>query len=145
MKSDFLTGFKSFALKGNAFDMAVGVVIGGAFGKIVSSLVSDIIMPIVGKLVGGINFTSLKLVLSEAGKDANGKDVPEVAIDYGVFIQNTIDFLIIAFSIYVFIVLISKLSFKKKEEAPAPVPPPPTKEEELLTQIRDILQDKKPD
>lgn len=140
--SKFLNDFKSFAMKGNVLDMAVGVVIGGAFGKIVTSLVNDVIMPITGKLVGGINFTDLELVLSKAVVAEDGTvTTPEVAIAYGKFIQSTVDFLIIAFCIFLFIRLIGKLS-RKKEEAPAtPAPAPePSAEEKLLTEIRDLLK-----
>ena len=123
-------------------DMAVGVVIGGAFGKIVTSLVNDVIMPITGKLVGGINFTDLELVLSKAVVAEDGTvTTPEVAIAYGKFIQSTVDFLIIAFCIFLFIRLIGKLSRKKEEAPAAPAPAPePSAEEKLLTEIRDLLK-----
>jgi large conductance mechanosensitive channel len=134
--STFLKDFKAFAMKGNLIDMAVGVVIGGAFGKIVSSLVADVIMPLVGLLVGGVDFTSLSWTLKEATEDAEA-----VTLNYGTFIQNVFDFLVIAFSIFVFLRIIFNLS-KKKEEAPAePAPEPaPSKEEVLLTEIRDLLK-----
>jgi large conductance mechanosensitive channel len=134
--STFLKDFKAFAMKGNLIDMAVGVVIGGAFGKIVSSLVADVIMPLVGLLVGGVDFTSLNWTLKEATEDAEA-----VTLNYGTFIQNVFDFLIIAFSIFVFLRIIFNLS-KKKEEAPAePAPEPaPSKEEVLLAEIRDLLK-----
>lgn len=140
--SNFLNDFKSFAMKGNVLDMAVGVVIGGAFGKIVTSLVNDVIMPITGKLVGGINFTDLELVLSKAVVAEDGTvTTPEVAIAYGKFIQSTVDFLIIAFCIFLFIRLIGKLSRKKAEAPAAPTPAPePSAEEKLLTEIRDLLK-----
>ena len=137
---NFLKDFKQFAMRGNVLDMAVGVIIGGAFGKIVTSLVNDVIMPIVGKLVGGFNFSNLKFVLTEASVDAAGNEVPEVALMYGNFIQTTVDFIIIAFCIFCFISLIGKLQ-RKKEEEPA-APPAPSKEELLLTEIRDILAKK---
>ena len=137
---NFLKDFKQFSMRGNVFDMAVGVIIGGAFGKIVTSLVNDVIMPIVGKLVGGFNFSNLKFVLTEASVDAAGNEVPEVALMYGNFIQTTVDFIIIAFCIFCFISLIGKLQ-RKKEEEPA-APPAPSKEELLLTEIRDILAKK---
>ena len=143
-KSTFLQDFKAFAMKGNVIDMAVGVVIGGAFGKIVSSLVANVIMPPIGLLVGGVNFTDLKWVMKAAEIGADGKEIaPAVSLDYGQFLQAT--FLIIAFSIFLFIRLITKLTAKKKEEAPAapPVPPAPTKEEVLLTEIRDLLKEKR--
>lgn len=138
-----LDEFKTFALKGNVVDMAVGIIIGGAFGKIVSSLVSDIIMPPIGMLIGGMNFSSLHIVLQKAHMDlATGKMVEAVTLNYGNFIQTTIDFLIIAFSIFIAIKFMNNLR-TKKEETPAPAAPPaPSKEEVLLTEIRDILKDK---
>ena len=147
----FLKEFKEFALKGNVMDMAVGVIIGGAFGKIVTSVVNDIIMPPIGLFVGGVNFTDLKWVmkdaipeqLNEAGEVIQAA-APAVTLNYGNFLQQTFDFLIIAFSIFLFVSLIKKMSEKKKaEEAPAaPAPPPaPSKEEILLTEIRDLLKE----
>lgn len=136
----FLDEFKAFALKGNVVDMAVGIIIGGAFGKIVSSIVNDVIMPPIGLLVGGVNFTDLKIVMKEAVAD-----VPAVTINYGNFVQVTIDFLIIAFAIFMVIKFMNNLS-KKKEvavEAPPPDPPAPSKEEELLSEIRDLLKKQK--
>lgn len=133
--------FKEFAMKGNVVDMAVGIIIGGAFGKIVSSIVSDIIMPPVGVLLKGSNFADMKVVLQQATVDAAGNAVPEVTLNYGNFIQTVIDFLIIAFSIFLVIKAINKMRKKKEEEAPAPVEEPaPTKEEVLLTEIRDLLK-----
>ena len=142
-KSSFLQDFKSFAMKGNVVDMAVGVIIGGAFGKIVSSVVADIIMPPLGLLVGGVNFTDLKWVMKPA-EVVDGKEIAAVTLNYGNFLQVTFDFLIIAFSIFLFIKLLTKLTAKKEEEAPAtpPAPPAPSKEEVLLTEIRDILKEK---
>lgn len=135
--SKFLQEFKEFAMKGNVIDMAVGVIIGGAFGKIVSSLVDNIIMPAVGWLIGGVNFEELKYVITPAQGD-----VPESAIGYGMFIQNCVDFLIIAFTIFIALKAVMKLS-KKKEEEPAPeADPEPTAEEKLLTEIRDLLKEK---
>lgn len=141
--SNFIQDFKAFALKGNVVDMAVGVIIGGAFGKIVSSIVADVIMPPIGLLVGGVNFTDLKWVLKPA-EVIDGKEIAAVALNYGNFVQATFDFLIIAFSIFLFIKLITKLSEGKKVEEPAaPAPPPaPSKEEVLLTEIRDLLKEK---
>lgn len=135
----FLKDFKDFAMKGNIVDMAVGVIIGGAFGAIVSSLVNDIIMPVVSLLTGGDGLKNLKYVIVHAKDAADGAAaVEEVAINYGMFIQNIVDFLIIAFSIFVALRVIMK--FKRKEaEAPAP-PAEPTKEEVLLTEIRDLLK-----
>lgn len=129
----FIKEFKEFAMRGNVIDMAVGVVIGGAFGKIVSSLVADIIMPIVGTLTGGINFTNLKIVL----KDGIG-ETPAVTLNYGNFIQTSVDFLIIAFCIFLAIKGINSLKKKeeKKEEAPAKTP----EDILLLQEIRDLLK-----
>ena len=141
--SSFLQEFKAFAMKGNVIDMAVGVIIGGAFGKIVSSIVADVIMPPIGLLVGGVNFTDLKWVLKPA-EMVDGNEIAAVTLNYGNFLQVTFDFLIIAFSIFMFIKLLTKLTEKKKEEAPAapPAPPAPRKEEVLLTEIRDLLKEK---
>ncbi len=134
-----LKEFKEFAMRGNVLDMAVGVVVGGAFGKIVTSLVNDLIMPAVGMLVGKVDFSDLKVVISPAQGD-----VAEVAIRYGAFIQTILDFLIVAFSIFLFIQLISKLRKKKEEAEEAEeeaAPPEPTNEELLLTEIRDLLKE----
>lgn len=129
--------FKKFALRGNVVDMAVGVIVGGAFGKIVTSLVNDVIMPILGLLVGRIDLTSLKLVL----RPANGTTA-ELALTYGAFLQNVLDFLIISFSIFMVIRTMTKLR-KKEEDAPAaPAPEPqPSAEEKLLAEIRDLLKE----
>lgn len=129
----FLKEFKEFAIKGNAIDLAVGVIIGGAFGKIVSSIVNDILMPIIGIFLGGVNFSNLKYVI----KPAEGT-VPEAAIRYGNFIQSVVDFTIIAFCIFLMIKGINHL--RKKEETPPA--PGPSKEEILLTEIRDLLAKK---
>jgi len=128
--------FKDFAVKGNVVDMAVGVIIGAAFGKIVSSLVGDVIMPPIGVLLGGVDFSSLALIVKEAVGEA-----PAVVISYGKFIQTLIDFTIIAFSIFMAVKAINSTK-KKAEEAPA-APPAPSKEEVLLTEIRDLLKEKK--
>ena len=143
-KSTFLQDFKAFAMKGNVIDMAVGVIIGGAFGKIVSSVVADVIMPPLGLLVGGVNFTDLKWVMKSA-EVVDGKEIAAVTLNYGNFLQATFDFLIIAFSIFLFIRLLTKLTTKKEAAAPAtpPAPPAPTKEEVLLTEIRDLLKEQK--
>lgn len=140
----FLSEFKKFALKGNVVDMAVGVIIGGAFGKIVTSLVNDVIMPPLGMLIGKVNFTDLAVNL--------GTEVEPVMWRYGAFLQQVFDFLIVAFSIFFLIKGINRLSeiTKKKEAeeaaaapAPAPAPEPePTKEELLLTEIRDLLKNR---
>lgn len=140
----FLHDFKEFALKGNIIDMAVGVIIGGAFGKIVSSLVNDIIMPIFAAAGTGGTFSSLKYVIKPGVEEAPGiTAVEEVAINYGMFIQNIVDFLIIALSIFVALRVTFKF-MKKEKEAEAQTPAPePTKEEILLTEIRDLLKDKR--
>ena len=144
-KCSFLQEFKAFAMKGNVIDMAVGVIIGGAFGKIVSSIVADVIMPPIGLLVGGVNFTDLKWVLKPAVLEDGKEVVAAVTLNYGNFLQVTFDFLIIALSIFMFIKLLTKLTEKKKEEAPAapPAPPAPSREEVLLTEIRDLLKERK--
>lgn len=134
----FIQDFKAFALKGNVVDMAVGVIIGGAFGKIVSSLVNDIIMPPISMLTGGVNFADLKVVLSDAVMEGGEIVKPEVAWNYGNFIQTTIDFLILAFVIFLMIKTI--MAAKKKEEE-VPAEPAPTPEDiQLLTEIRDLLK-----
>lgn len=125
-------------MRGNVMDMAVGVIIGGAFGKIITSVVSDIIMPPIGLLVGGVNFTDLKWEMKPA-QEIDGVMQEAVTLNYGNFLQTAFDFIIIAISIFIFIRLISKLS-RKKEEAPAS-PPAPSKEEVLLTEIRDLLKE----
>jgi large conductance mechanosensitive channel len=131
-------------MKGNVIDMAVGVIIGGAFGKIVSSVVADVIMPPIGLLVGGVNFTDLKLELKPAEIVDGVEQAAAVTLNYGNFLQTVFDFLIIAFSIFLFIQAITKLSRKKEEEPAAPAAPPaPSKEEVLLTEIRDLLKEKK--
>lgn len=134
-----LKDFKEFAVKGNAFDLAVGVIIGGAFGKIVTSIVNDIIMPPIGWLIGGIKFNELACTLPPNGLNPEAEPVK---IAYGNFIQNCFDFFIIAFCIFMMVRLMSNLTRKKKEETPAPAPPAPTKEELLLTEIRDLLKEK---
>lgn len=143
--SKFIEDFKKFALKGNVMDMAVGVVVGGAFSKIVTSLVNDIIMPLFSLFTDSVKFTELKLVMRPAVLDAAGEVVKaEAAITYGAFIQNVVDFLLIALSIFCCIRLVSKIGEKlrKKEEAPAPEPEKPAgpTQEELLTEIRDLLK-----
>lgn len=136
-----LKEFKEFALKGNVMDMAVGVVIGGAFGKIVTSLVQDIMMPIIGFFTAGIDFTDLKIILSKGGINEMGEEVAEAAIMYGNFIQTAIDFVIIAFSIFIAIKMINKL--RRKQEAADEEPGESAPDEAaLLTEIRDILKNK---
>jgi large conductance mechanosensitive channel len=132
-----LQEFKQFAMKGNVVDMAIGIIIGVAFGKIVSSLVNDLLMPPLGLVLGGVDFTDLKIVLKAATVDAAGNPVAAVTMNYGVFIQTIIDFLIVAFSI--FLLVKGMNSMKKKEEA-APAAPPVTNEEKLLAEIRDLLK-----
>ncbi len=127
-----LKEFKEFAVKGNVVDMAVGIIIGAAFGKIVSSFVADVIMPPIGLLLGGVDFTDLAIVLKEAA----GKE-PAVVLSYGKFIQTMVDFAIVAFAIFLMVKAINSLK-KKEEEAPAE----PSKQEVLLTEIRDLLKEK---
>ncbi len=130
-----ISEFKQFAMRGNVVDMAVGIVIGGAFGKIVSSFVADVIMPPIGILIGGVNFSGLALTLKQAAGETAA-----VTLNYGKFLQTFLDFVIIAFAI--FMVIKAMNSLKKKEEA-APAPPPgPSKEEQLLAEIRDLLKAK---
>ncbi len=132
--------FKTFALKGNVADMAIGIIIGAAFGKIVTSLVNDIIMPPIGLLIGGVDFTDLKIVLKGASVDDAGKAVSAVTLNYGSFLQTTIDFLIVAFAIFLMIKAMNNM-MRKEVPAPAPLAPPePSKEEKLLTEIRDLLK-----
>ena len=138
----FLADFKEFAMKGNIIDMAVGVIIGGAFGKIVASLVDDLIMPIISLCTGSVNYSDLKVVLRPEELDQAGAVIHEaVTFNYGMFIQNIVTFVILALSIFIALRYAFKLKKKEEEPAPAPEPAPePTKEEELLTQIRDILK-----
>lgn len=125
-------------MRGNVVDMAVGVVIGAAFGKIVSSLVDDLIMPLVGVATGGMNFTDYKWVVQQAVMDGQEIIKPEVALNWGSCVQTIVDFIIVAFCIFIMIKFINRLR-KEKEAAPAPAPEP-TKEEQLLTEIRDLLR-----
>lgn len=130
-----LNEFKSFAMKGNVIDMAVGIIIGAAFGKIVSSIVTDIIMPPLGLLIGGVNFTDLKIVM-KAATDSG----PAVTLNYGNFLQVVFDFIIVAFAVFMAIKAMN--SAKRKEAAVPATPPAPSKEEVLLAEIRDILKSK---
>ena len=143
--SGFMAEFKQFIARGNVMDMAVGVIIGGAFGKISTSLVNDVIMPAVSMLTGGVDFSNWKIVLKAAVAGADGVFDPatEVAIKYGSFLATILDFIIIAFAVFCLIKLINGLH-RKKEEAPAapPAPPEPSAEEKLLTEIRDLLKNK---
>ena len=140
--SKFIQEFKDFAVKGNAVDMAVGVIIGGAFGKIVSSIVDDIIMPPVGWLIGGVQFSDLKITLPQLSVPGL-EQTQAVTINYGNFLQTVFNFLIIAFCVFLMVKGITKLSKKKEEEPVAPAPEPePSKEEQLLSEIRDLLKNK---
>ena len=135
MAKKFWEEFKNFAIKGNVIDLAVGVIIGGAFGKIVTSLVNDLLMPVIGVLVGGIDFSDLQFKIGEA------------TIRYGAFIQTVVDFLIISFSIFLFVRFLNKLKLEHEKQAEVeeaktpPPPPPPSKEEILLTDIKNILEE----
>ena len=126
--------FKEFAIKGNVVDMAVGIIIGGAFGKIVSSFVKDILMPPIGMALGGVEFSKLAVIL----KEAQG-DVAAVTLNYGMFIQSVVDFIIIAFAIFIMIKWMNSLKHKEEEQAAA-APPAPPKQEVLLEEIRDLLK-----
>ena len=142
----FFSEFKEFAMRGNVVDMAVGVIIGAAFGKIVSSLVNDIIMPLIGVVTGGMNFTDYKLVVQKAVMDGQEIIKPEVTMNWGAWVQTVVDFLIVAFCIFVMIKFINNLRKKaerqKEAEAePAPAAPEPSKEEQLLAEIRDLLKE----
>ena len=136
----FVKEFKEFAIKGNVIDLAVAVIIGGAFGKIVSSFVADIVMPLIGLLLGGVNFTDLKWVIKDAVME-NGVEKAAATLNYGNFIKITIDFLIIALAIFLAIKAMNSL--KKKEEPAPEAPAAPSAEETLLGEIRDLLKEKK--
>jgi len=139
-----LKEFKEFAMKGNVIDLAVGIIIGAAFGKIVSSVVNDVIMPPIGLLVGGINFTDIRITMKDAITDpATGKIIKDaVTLKVGNFIQALVDFTIVAFSVFLMVKGLNSLSKKKEAETAPPPPPPPvvTKDQELLTEIRDLLK-----
>lgn len=134
--------FKTFAMRGNVIDMAVGIIIGGAFGKIVSSMVGDIIMPAVGLLVGGVNFTDLKITIKQAVMAGDKIVTPAVSINYGNFIQVTFDFIIIAFAVFMLVKGVNSLSKKREAESPAtpPAPTTPPADIQLLTEIRDLIK-----
>ena len=138
--SKFLNEFKECAMRGNVLDMAVGVIIGGAFGKIVSSVVNDVIMPPIGWLIGGVNFADLKLTLPTV--QVAGEEFKTATINYGSFLQTCFDFLIVAFCIFMLIKAVNKLAKKKEEpkEPEAPKAPEPSAEEKLLMEIRDLLK-----
>ena len=143
----FFEEFKTFAMRGNVIDMAVGVVIGGAFGKISTSIVNDVIMPVVSLITGGIDFTAWKLVLKQAVLAADGAVVtPEVAVNFGNTVAVIVDFIIVAFAVFCMVKALNNLHRKKEEPAPepeAPAEPEPTAEEKLLTEIRDLLKEKR--
>ena len=143
----FIKEFKEFAVKGNVMDMAVGVIIGGAFGKIVTSLVNDILMPPIGVIMGNTDFSKLRLDISIVRDAISSSEAAEpVYWNYGAFIQQCIDFIILAFCVFLLVKLMNRLKKKKEAPAPAPAPAPepqPTKEELLLTEIRDLLKEKK--
>ena len=137
----FTSEFKEFVSKGNVVDLAVGVVIGAAFGKIVTSLVEDILMPPIGLIIGGVNFADLKMVIKSATVDAAGAVIPAVSINYGNFIQVAISFIIVALAIFVFVVKPMNSMKKKQAALPTPVvPPASSKQEVLLSEIRDLLR-----
>ena len=139
----FINEFKAFAVKDNAVDMAVGVIIGGAFGKIVSSIVNDLIMPPIGWLIGGVNFSDLKVTLPSV-EMIGGEKLQAATINYGNFLQTTLDFLIVAFCVFLLIKVVNKVTAKKEEKpAEAPKAPEPTQEEKLLAEIRDLLKEQK--
>ena len=140
----FIAEFKQFIARGNVVDMAVGVIIGGAFGKISTSLVNDIIMPAISMLIGGIDFTNWKLVLKQAVIE-NGEELSAaVTLNFGTFLSTILDFLIIAFAVFCIIKILNSFHRKREEPAaPPPAPPEPSKEELLLTEIRDLLKERK--
>jgi large conductance mechanosensitive channel protein len=140
----FIKEFKEFAMKGNVMDMAVGVIIGGAFGKIVSSLVDDVLMPVIGKLTGGVSFVDLFVTLGDGNFKtlAAAKEAGAAVFAYGQFIQNIVDFLIVAFCIFLMLKGINKMNRKKEEPAPEPEAPKGPTQEELLAEIRDLLKNK---
>lgn len=138
-----LQEFKTFAMRGNVVDMAVGIIIGGAFGKIVSSVVGDLIMPAVGLLVGGVNFTDLKIVMKDAVLEGDKVITPAVSLNYGNFIQVVFDFLIVAFAVFLLIKGINALNRKKEAPAAPATPSAPPADVQLLTEIRDLLKEKK--
>lgn len=136
----FMAEFRKFIARGNVLDMAVGVIIGGAFGKISTSLVNDVLMPAISMLTGGIDFTDWKLVLKEAVVE-NGEEIAAAAsINYGAFLSTVLDFLIIAFAVFCLVKGVGRLQRRREEAAPPPAPPEPSAEEKLLTEIRDLLR-----
>jgi large conductance mechanosensitive channel len=136
-----LKEFQEFAMRGNVVDLAVGIIIGGAFGKITTSLVNDVIMPPIGVITGGMDFSSLGITIKKAAVDAGGKALaPAVTISYGLFLNTLINFIIVAFAMFMIVKAMNTL--KRKEAAPPPAPPAPPKQELLLAEIRDILKTK---
>ena len=140
----FMEEFKAFAMRGNVLDMAIGVVIGGAFGKITTSLVNDIIMPLVSILTGGVDFSAWKWVLKEAVMEGSEIVAPEIAVNFGNLISVILDFIIIAFAVFCMVKALNRLH-RKREAAPEepPAPPEPSNEEKLLSEIRDLLRERK--
>ncbi len=136
----FVKEFEEFAIKGNVVDLAVGVIIGGAFGRIVTSTVQDIIMPPIGIITGGIDFKDLKIILKRAAVDASGKAIPPVSINYGNFINVVIEFVIVALCIFILIKAINQLRREPQPAAGTPAAPEPTPQEKLLIEIRDVLK-----
>ena len=132
-----ISEFKEFAMRGNVLDLAVGVVLGAAFGRIVSSLVDDLIMPVIGKVVGGVDFSELAIVLEPARLGADGKEVAAVLLRYGAFAQALLDFLLVAFAVFLLVKLVNRL-YRKREAEPAPAAP--AADIVLLTEIRDALR-----
>ncbi len=137
----FIAEFKEFAMKGNVVDMAIGVVIGAAFGKITTSLVNDVIMPLISRITGGVDFSAWKWVLKAAEVAEDGTEIPEIAVNYGSFIAVVLDFLIIAFVLFLVVKAINKLRSIGKKEEPAEEEDPAPTSEELLTEIRDLLKE----
>ena len=134
-----MSEFKQFAVRGNVVDMAVGIVVGAAFGKIVSSFVADVLMPPIGLITGGRDFSDMKVVLREAAVKADGTEIAAVTVNYGQFINVLIDFAIIAFAIFMVVKAMNAMK-RKEEAAPPPAPPAPTRDQELLAEIRDLLE-----
>ncbi len=137
----FIAEFKEFAMKGNVVDMAIGVVIGAAFGKITTSLVNDVIMPLISRITGGVDFSAWKWVLKAAEVAEDGTEIPEIAVNYGSFIAVVLDFLIIAFALFMVVKAINKLRSIGKKDEPAEEEDPAPTAEELLTEIRDLLKE----
>lgn len=137
-----ISEFKEFAVKGNMVDMAVGIIMGGAFGTIIKSLVDDVLMPPIGMLMGGVDFSQLKFVLKDASVDAEGNAIDAVAINYGLFINAIIAFLIVAFALFILIKGMNSMKKRMEEEEAAAPPPAPPRQEVLLEEIRDALKAK---